>query len=67
MVTEAGVSVQYSVSREPAVVHQIDVASSPILGEVRVAESVSADFTRFDSVRSDLLMISSLRFPVVCN
>ncbi|KAK4770867.1 hypothetical protein SAY87_031399 [Trapa incisa] len=54
MVTEAEVSMQYRlrVSKEPAVVHQIDVASSTILHEVRVADSVSTEFTRFDSVSS---------------
>lgn len=69
MVTEAEVSMQYKlhVSKKPAAVNQIDAESSPILGEARVADSVSAEFTRLDSVRSDLLIFSRLWFPVICN
>lgn len=64
MVTEAEVSVQYRlcVSKEPAIVHQIDVGSSPVLREARVPDSVPAEFARFESVRFDLLTFSPFFF-----
>lgn len=69
MLTEAEVSVQYRlhVSKEPAVIHQIDVASSPVLNEVRVPDLVPSEITRFDAVLLDLLVFFLLKFRVVCN
>ncbi|KAK4795170.1 hypothetical protein SAY86_013164 [Trapa natans] len=45
MVIEAEVTLKLriNVSKDAAVVHQIDVGSSPVLGEVRVPDSVAAD------------------------